>query len=189
MKMKCRAQISGLTVAVLFALTATQGLMFGPKVSAESGRDLEGVWLNKVKIVDCLTRTIVFDEFESMITYMHGGTLIEGGAPPSSGRPGDPVVSHDAGHGIWEPMGNRTFRVFFRSHGFNSDGRLVIILEVTTYPKLISGDNPNTSEVEPYYLSGEGSNRIQILDPDTGGVIAVTEGCNEATSQPILFVD
>jgi len=189
MKMKRLIQMSGMTLVVMLALGVAQGLVFGPEVRAEGSRSLVGTWLNTVKIVDCDDPSIVFEAFESMITYMRGGVLIEGGAPPSSGRPGDPVVSHDAGHGIWEPMGKRTFRVFFRSHGFNRDGRLVIILEVNTFPRLINGDNPDTPEVEPYYLSGKGDNRIRILDPDIGEVIAETEGCNEAISRPILFVD
>jgi hypothetical protein len=43
--------------------------------------------------------------------------------------------------------------------------------------------------VEPYYLSGPGTNTITNLNPADGSVISVTEGCNEATSRPILFED
>jgi len=153
-------------------------------VRAESGRDLEGVWLNEVTIVTCPPAPYrVTTTLKSMTTYLHGGTLIEGGTPPF------PAASRSAGQGIWEPMGNHIFRVFFRSHSFDSSGRLVRISEITTYPRLINGDNPDTDEVEPYYLSGDGTNRITNLNPDTGEVIVVTEGCNEAISRPILFVD
>ena len=98
--------------------------------------------------------------------------------------------SRSAGHGIWERTGHHTFRVFFRIHSFDNLGRLVSITEVTTNPRLIKGDDPETPDVvEPYYLSGEGTNRITNLNPDDGTVINVTEGCNEATSRPILFED
>ena len=42
---------------------------------------------------------------------------------------------------------------------------------------------------EPYYLKGEGTNTITNLNPVDGTVINVTEGCNDATSRPILFED
>jgi hypothetical protein len=80
--------------------------------------------------------------------------------------------------------------VFFRAHNYDNLGRLVSIVEVTTLPSLIKGDNPETPDVlEPYYLSGEGTNRITNINPVDGSVINVTEGCNEATSRPILFED
>jgi hypothetical protein len=44
------------------------------------------------------------------------------------------------------------------------------------------------NNVEPYYLSGEGTNKITNINPVDGTVIEpVTEGCNEATSRPTLF--
>ena len=122
--------------------------------------------------------------FQSMTTYMRGGILIEGGAPPF------PAASHSAGHGIWERTGHHTFRLFFRAHNFDQGGHLVSIVEVESHPKLIQGDNPATPDVvEPYYLSGEGTNRITNLNPVNGLVINVTHGCNEATSRPIFFED
>jgi hypothetical protein len=55
---------------------------------------------------------------------------------------------------------------------------------------LIKGDNPETPDVlEPYYLSGPGTNKITNINPVDGTVINVTEGCNEATSRPLLFED
>jgi hypothetical protein len=142
-----------------------------------------GTWLNEVKIVTCppAPREVIAT-FESMITYMRGGILIEGGAPPF------PAVSRSAGQGIWERTSPHTFRVFFRAHNFDNLGRLVSIVEVTTLPSLIQGDNPDTPDVlEPYYLSGDGTNTITTIDPVDGTVINVTKGCNEATSRPILF--
>jgi hypothetical protein len=125
----------------------------------------------------------VITTFQSLITYMRGGILIEGGSPPTP----PPAVSRSAGHGIWERTGHHTFRVFFRSHSFDTLGRLVRITEVTTNPELIQGDNPETPDVEPYYLSGDGTNKITNLNPVDGTVLNVTEGCNEATSRPLLF--
>jgi hypothetical protein len=178
-----------MTLAVMLALVVTHGLVLGPEARAQDDKDvLEGTWLNTVKIVNCDDRDIVFTTFNSMTTYMRGGTLIEGGAPPG-GSPDGPPVSRSAGQGIWERMGDSTYRAFFRIHYFNSAGRLVSITEVKTNPSFIDGDNPDTPEVEPYYLSGEGTNRIMNLDPDNGMVISVTEGCNDATSRPILFED
>ena len=79
---------------------------------------------------------------------------------------------------------------FFRFHSFDGQGRLVSIAEVTSRPRLIHGDNPDTPDVvEPYYLKGSGTNRITNLNPADGSVINVTEGCNQSTSAPLLFQD
>jgi len=181
-----------MTLAVMLTLVVGQGLMLAPHARAQDDKDaLEGTWLNTVKIVNCDDRDIVFTTFESMTTYMHGGTLIEGGAPPG-GTPDSPVVSRSAGYGIWERTGDSTYRAIFRFHQFDKLGRRVGIIEVKTYPKIIQGDNPDTPEVEePYYLGGgEGNtNKITNLDPDNGTVIDVIEGCSEGTGRPILFED
>jgi hypothetical protein len=187
MKMRRHTQIPSMTLAVMLTLVVAPGLVFGPEVQAEGGRGLEGTWLNAVKIVTCPPAPhVVIATFQSMTTYIRGGVLIEGGAPATP----PPAVSRSAGHGIWERTGHHTFRVFFRSHSFDNLGRLVSITEVTTNPSLIKGDDPETPDIdEPYYLSGEGINRITNLDPVDGSVLNVTEGCNEATSRPILFAD
>jgi hypothetical protein len=127
----------------------------------------------------------VIATFQTMTTYMRDGILIEGGGPATP----PPAVSRSAGHGIWERTGHHTFRVFFHYHSFDNLGRLVRIREVTTNPELIRGDNPDTPDVEPYYLSGEGAVKTTNINPIEGTVINVTEGCNEATSRPILFED
>src|SRR5262245_30348970 len=147
----------------------------------------EGTFLNEVKIVTCPPAPdAVIATFQSMITRMRGGLLIEGGGPATP----PPAVSRSAGHGIWERTGRHTIRVFFRSHSFDNLGRLVRITEVTSHPRLIKGDNPETPDViEPYYFSGEGTNKITNINPVNGTVINVTEGCNRATSRPILFED
>jgi hypothetical protein len=76
------------------------------------------------------------------------------------------------------------------SHSFDNLGRRVRISEVTSHPMLIQGDNPDTPDfVEPYYLSGDGTNKVTSLNPIDGTVISVTEGCNKATSAPFLFRD
>jgi hypothetical protein len=176
-------RLAGMTLAGLLTLTGIGVLGFGPAAQAEGG-GIEGTWLNAVKIVSCPAPDVVFATFESTTTFMRGGILLEGNAPPP------PAGSRGAGHGIWERTGGHTFRAFFRSHSFDNLGRLVSIVEVTTRPSLIKGDNPETPDVlEPYYLSGDGTNRITNLDPVDGTVIDVTEGCNEATSRPILFED
>jgi hypothetical protein len=156
------------------------------KAGAEGGV-FEGTFLNDVKIVTCPPAPdAVIASFQSMITTMRGGILIEGGAPAAP----PPAVSRSAGHGIWERTGRHTIRFFFRSHSFDNLGRLVRITEVTSHPSLIKGDNPETPDVlEPYYLSGEGTNKITNINPVNGAVINVTEGCNKATSRPILFED
>jgi hypothetical protein len=171
-------------LAVMLMLVVAHGLGFGPEAQAEIA-GIEGTWLSAVKIVSCDDSDVVFATFQSMTTYMRGGTLIEGGAPPS------PAVSRSAGHGIWERTGNHTFRAFFRFHSFDEFGRRVSIIEVTTHPRLIKGDNPETPDViEPYYLSLEGgTNKITNLDPVDGTVVNVIEGCNEATQRPVLFED
>jgi len=178
--------LPGMMLASMLTLTGVGVLGFGPAARAEDGGGLEGTWLSAVKIVSCANPDVVFATFESMTTYMRGGTLIEGGGPPAP----PPAVSRSAGHGIWEGTGQHTFRVFFRIHSFDNLGRLVRITEVTTNPSLIKGDDPETPNVvEPYYLSGEGTNRITNLNPVDGTVINVIEGCSEATSRPILFED
>jgi hypothetical protein len=176
-----------MTLAGLLTLTGVGVLGFGAAAHADGGGKFEGTWLNEVKIVTCPPAPhAVIATFQSMTTYMRGGILIEGGSPATP----PPAVSRSAGHGIWERTGHHTFRVFFRSHSFDNLGRLVRITEVTTNPELIQGDNPETPDVEPYYLSGEGTNKITNLNPVDGSVIEpMIEGCNEATSRPVLFED
>jgi hypothetical protein len=179
-------RLPGMTLAVMLTLLVGQTPVFGRDDRAGwEHRTLEGTWINEVKIVTCPPAPhAVLATFQSMTTYMRGGILIEGGSPPF------PTVSRSAGHGIWERTGHHTFRVFFRIHSFDDLGRRVSITEVTTHPSLIKGDNPETpDDLEPYYLSGDGTNKITNLNPVDGTVINVTEGCNEATSRPVLFED
>ena len=159
------------------------------------GSKLEGTWLNEVKVwlnpepsKPCPPQPQNPVTVQSMTTYMRGGILIEGGSPPAGGPPFT-AVSRSAGHGIWERRGHHTFRLFFRSHSFDNLGRLVRITEVESHPRLIQGDNPETDDVvEPYYLSGEGTNRVTNFDL-VNGTVTVTHGCNEATSRPFFFED
>ena len=177
-------RLPSMTLAALLTLAAAGALDFPPQAQAQDGSKLEGTWLNDVKIVTCAPVPVVIASFQSMTTYLRGGISIEGGSPATP----PPAVSRSAGHGIWERTGDHSLRSFFRIHAFDSLGRLVRITEVTTYPDFISGDNPNTPGVlEPYYLHGKGTNRITNINPNDGTVINVTEGCNEATSRPILF--
>ncbi|SRR6266545_3508429 len=188
MQMRRYTRLPGMTLAVMLTLLVGQGLVFGhDDREGWEHRTLEGTWLNEVKIVTCPPAPhAVLATFQSLTTYMRGGILVEGGGPATP----PPAVSRSAGHGIWERTGRHTFRVFFRFHSFDNLGRLVRITEVTSHPSLIQGDNPETpDDVEPYYLSGEGTNKITNLNPDDGAVINVTEGCNEATSRPVLFED
>lgn len=188
MKMRLLTQIPGMMLAVMLTLVVAPGLVFGHDDDAREQakhRTLEGTWLNDVKIVNCSDDDVVFATFQSMTTYMRGGTLLEGGAPFFP-----PAVSHSAGHGIWERTSRHTFRLFFRSHFFDKDGQLVATIEVESHPKLIKGDNPETRDVvEPYYLSGDGTNRTRNFNPANGKVINVTHGCNKATSRPFFFED
>jgi hypothetical protein len=186
MNLRPFSRIGGTALACLLALMGVGVLGFGAVTHAHDGK-FEGTWLNDVKIVTCPPAPpAVIARVQSMTTYVRGGILIEGGGPATP----PPAVSRSTGHGIWERVGHHTFRVFFRFHSFDNLGRLVRISEVTTLPRLITGDNPETPDVvEPYYLSGLGTNRITNLNPADGAVISVTEGCNDATSSPILFED
>ncbi|HSV46081.1 MAG TPA: hypothetical protein VLJ58_09845, partial [Ramlibacter sp.] len=156
----------------------------GP-ASGAGARDyptIEGTWINDVKIVTCPPAPhAVIASFQSMTTYMRGGILIEGGAPATP----PPGVSRSAGHGIWErvegraphharfdrsgrllPAAGGEIRALIRGHSFDAQGRLVRVIEVLTQPTLFRGDNPGTPDIaEPYYLSGDGTNRITNYDP------------------------
>lgn len=166
-------------------ITLTMHLALPSSAWAGGGSRIEGTWINDVKIVLCQSPQTVLAAFQSMTSYLRGGVVIEGGGaatPP-------PGVSRSAGHGLWERTGRNTLQVQFRAHTLDALGRLVRITEVSTQPTLIVGDNPQTAEVEPYYLAGFGTNRITNLDPATGAVISVTQGCNYATSRPVLFAN
>jgi hypothetical protein len=185
MKPRLFALISSSTLATMLALSGTTALGFGPPAQRENRGTLEGTWLNEVTIVTCPPAPYaVIATFQSMTTYMRSGTLIEGGGPPA------PFPSRSAGRGIWERTGRDSFLVFFRSHSFDNLGRRVRVTEVTSYPSLIKGDNPETPDFEePYYLSGDGTSKVTNLDPVDGTVVSVFEGCNKATSRPFLFED
>lgn len=188
MKAKLFTRLPDMALAGLLTLAGVVAPGFWPAAQADDGGGkLEGTWLNEVRIVTCPPAPhVVIAAFQSMITYVRGGIVVEGGSP----SPPPPAVSRSAGHGIWERTGQRTFRVFFRSHSFDNLGRLVRITEVTSQATLVKGDNPETPDVlEPYYLSGEGTNRITNIDAINGTVVNVTQGCNEATSRPVLFED
>ena len=144
---------------------------------------IEGTWINDVKIVSCTSPQTVLAAFQSMTTYLRGGVLIEGGGPDNRA----PALFRSAGHGVWGSTGRHTFQVSFRSHSFDSLGRLVRINEVNTNPTLTQGDDPNTAAVEPYYLAGWGTNKLTNLDPVTGAVLSIVQGCNYATSRPMLL--
>ena len=165
--------------AALALLTLPAALAFAD--SGEHG--IEGTWINEISIVNCANPQIVFARFTSMTTYLKGGTLIEGGGPAAP----PPAVSRSAGHGVWERTGHYEYQAVFRSHSFDALGRLVRITEVATAPTLMLGDNQATPNVEPYYLSGSGTNRVTNVDPVTGTVTGVTDGCNYATSSPMLI--
>jgi hypothetical protein len=185
MKTKLFTRISGMTLVGALTLAGGTALGFGPATQEEGRGKLEGTWLSDVKIVTCPPAPFaVIATIQGMLTVMGGGIVIEGGAPPA------PAVSRSAGHGIWERTGRHTFLVFFRSHSFDNLGRRVRINEVTSHPRLIQGDNPDTPDsVEPYYLSADGTNKITNLNPVDGTVISVMEGCSKTTSTPFLFRD
>jgi len=158
-------------------------LALQPQARANGNNRIEGTWINTVRIVSCAAPQTVLAAFLSMTTYHRDGTLIEGGSPATP----PPGVSRSAGHGIWERTGHHSIQAYFRSHTFDGLGRLVRITEVTTTPTLTRGDDPTTTTVEPYYLAGWGTNKITSVDPVSGAVVSVAEGCNYATSRPVLF--
>ena len=187
MKTKLFRRISGVTLVGVLTLAGGTVLGFGPAAQEEGLGNLEGTWLNEVKIVTCPPAPFaVIATLQSMHTIMRGGILLEGGGPPAP----PPAVSRSAGHGIWERTGRHTFLLFFRSHSFDNLGRRVRISEVTSHPRLIQGDNPDTPGIlEPYYLVGDGTNKVTNLNPADGTVINVIQGCSEAISRPMLFED
>jgi len=165
------AAIFPMVFLILIALILTSSMQpTSVKAQGEGGGGIEGTWLNDVNIVSCTPEHQVFATFQSMITYMRGGVLIEGGSPPFPG-----AVSRSESHGIWKPTSGHAFHVFFRFHTFDNLGRLNSIVEVTTDPSLINGE-----------LIGNGTNKITILNPD-GTVVGVTTGCNEAISRRFSF--
>jgi hypothetical protein len=184
--MRPSTRIAGTTLVGLLTLLGIGVTGFGAVTHAHDGK-FEGPWLNDVEIVTCPPAPpAVLFTFQTMTTHMRGGILVEGGGSP--GLP--PAVWRSSGHGIWERTGRHTFRAFFRVHRFDNLGRLVRISEITLVPTLFSGDNPETPDVvEPYYLSGPGIDRLTILNPVDGSVIAMVEGCSEVTARPILFED
>jgi hypothetical protein len=163
-----------LVFLILISLILTGSMQPTPVKAQGEGGGLEGTWLNDVKIVACAPGPpVVFETFQSMITYMRGGVLIEDGSPPAPG-----AVSRSTGHGIWKPASEHSFHVFFRFHTFDERGRLNSIVEVTTDPTLKNRE-----------LSGNGTNTITVINPDDGTVVNVTRGCNEATSRRFTFQD
>jgi hypothetical protein len=157
-------------------------LVLQPPAQAHGNDLIEGTWINTVKIVSCASPQTVLAAFQSMTTYHRDGTLSEGGGPATP----PPGVSRSAGHGIWGRTGRHSIQAHFRSHTFDGLGRLVRITEVTTTPTLTHGDDPTTTAVEPYHLAGWGSNKITNIDPVSGLAVSATEGCNYATSRPML---
>jgi hypothetical protein len=187
MKTNPSTRISGLTIVFGMLTLASASILGGaPAAEADGRRGLEGTWFNEINVVTCAPAPFaVIATGQSLTTYMRGGTLIEGGAAPPA-----PFVSRSAGHGIWKRAGSHSFLLFFRFDSFDSLGRRVRVTEVTSRPRLIKGDNPETPDfVEPYYLSGNGTNKVTNLNPVDGSVINVFNGCNKATSRPILFED
>jgi hypothetical protein len=191
MQRRWYTQLSWMTLVGILTLTGVGVLGFRPAAHAVGGGKLEGTWLSEIKAwlnpepEPCPPPPSNLITFQSMTTYMRGGTLIEGGGPPAPA-----AVSRSAGHGIWERTGPDTFRAFLRFHAFDDLGRRISIVEVNTQARLIEGDNLATPDVlEPYYLSGSGTNRITILNPVDGSVINVIYGCSEATGRPFFFED
>jgi hypothetical protein len=186
MKTNLLTRTSVVTLAAMITLASPSVLGVGRTGEEEGHGRLEGTWFNEIKIVTCAPAPFaIIATGQSMTTYMSGGTLIEGGAAAPA-----PFASRSAGHGVWERSSSNGFILFFRFDSFDSLGRRVRVTEVTSRPSLIMGDNPETTDVvEPYYLSGEGTNRVTNLNPVDGTVISVFSGCNQATSRPILFED
>ena len=186
MKTSLLTRISSMTLAGLLTLASASVLGRGPTAEAEDRGRLEGTWLNEIKIVTCAPAPFaVIAAGQSLTTYLRGGTLIEGGGAAPA-----PFASRSAGHGIWERTSGHSFLLFFRFDSFDGLGRRVRVTEVTSRPHLIHGDNPETTDfIEPYYLSGDGTNKVTNINPVDGTVINVFRGCNQATSRPILFED
>ena len=186
MKITTFKQLFGMTLTGVLTLAGAGVLAFEPAARAD-GRGIEGTWIARIRIVTCPPAPrVVLASFQSMVTYLEGGTQVEGGAPP--GPP--PAVSRSSGHGIWERTGHNSFRTLNRFSSFDALGRLVSITTISNHTKRIHGDNPETPDVvEPYYLSGTATNEFTFFDPVDGSVTRVVEGCSESTNEPVLFDD
>jgi len=138
MKTRLLTQLSGMTLAVLLALTVGQALVVGAEARAAGGGTLEGNWLMESTLVNCATGDplpIPGNPFPSLHTYMRGGTVLDSGASP----PSAPGGTRSSAHGIWERTGAQTFRERFHSFSFDAAGVHVSTAEVTFERSLIQG--------------------------------------------------
>jgi hypothetical protein len=171
------------TKHLVFPLAACAALSLPIAALADGGDRIEGTWINDVQIVRCDDPSVVLARFQSMTSYLRGGVVIEGGSPATP----PPAVSRSAGQGAWTRVDGQSIRAEIRAHFFDALGRLVRITEIRTEPTLLPGDDPSTADVvEPYTLSGWGTNTITTIDPLDGRVLARTSGCNHAVSRPML---
>ena len=191
MKMRLRTQLSGMTLAVLLALTVGQVVVAGEAARAAGGGQLEGTWLMQGTLVNCVTGAplpIPGNPFPAMHTYMRDGTMLDTGASPprwetwwkaaAAGplrRPPPPSTS--TAHGIWERTGEQAFRERFRLFNFNAAGVHVSTTEVTVERSLIRGNNAATDEII-------GVGTAKFFTPV--GVL-VREGCNEDSGRRFEF--
>lgn len=103
MKTKLFRRISGVTLVGVLTLAGGTVLGFGPAAQEEGRGNLEGTWLNEVKIVTCPPAPFaVIATLQSMHTIMRGGILLEAAAHPLRRRPsrGAPVTAYGSARGV-----------------------------------------------------------------------------------------
>src|SRR5271155_2556693 len=100
--------ISGLAVAVVFAMT----MLYGAQGHAQSDDHgvweggLEGTWIVQVTQHNCQTGAVLAPPFISLLTFAQGGTMTETTSNPMLAPP----VVRGPGHGVWSETGHRTYR-------------------------------------------------------------------------------
>jgi hypothetical protein len=146
MKTRLLTPLSGMTLAILLALTVGQALMVGPEARAAGGGTLEGNWLMESTLVNCATGDplpIPGNPFPALHTYMRGGTVLDSGASPPAALGGTRSSAHD----IWKRTGTQTFRERFHSFSFDADGVHMSTAEVTFERSLLPGAQAEMDEI------------------------------------------
>ena len=120
-KNRIRAGIALATITVAIGGGAPlRGSNGSPGANRAGARAIEGVWEPVVTIRDCQTNAVLFT-FDSVDSYIQGGSYIGQGAPP-------PAVT---GYGTWRHVAGRRFSAVFQFFTYAGDGSLTGRLKVS----------------------------------------------------------
>ena len=159
------------TLSIVFALTLSQALLFGPDARADGG-NLIGTWVIQFTRVDCVTGAPIVQNAE-LHTYMPNGTMLSSG----TGNGPSPIVDHSDAHGIWEHTGAQTLREHFRFFNFDAAGVHVSTREVNIERVLVQGTNAEADQI-----IGVGTQKL--LTP--AGVL-LSQACREDQGHRMAF--